>query len=113
MKDFIPIISLLIAFLAVIVGPFICWMIAKKQAEVSIRMARRNTIAPMRQQWINDLRTRIIEQDHKQLLEHLKKITFGMNRKEMILKYESNMVRTTQLAQKIFKDEWIRVKEEF
>ena len=57
----ITIISLVIAILAVIVGPFISLYISKKQTESTLRMAKQNLLGPMRQAWINDLRELIIE----------------------------------------------------
>ncbi len=51
------------------------------------------------------------EPDHAALLEHLQKITFGVNQRETAVKYPNIMGETTALAQKIFKDEWTRVKK--
>ncbi len=49
-SDYIALGASLIALLAVIVGPLI-----------SLRIARRQTISPMRQKWINVLRSKIVE----------------------------------------------------
>jgi hypothetical protein len=48
--DFVPILSLLVAVLAVFVGP-----------TLAARSAKRAMLGPMRQKWINDLRTLLSE----------------------------------------------------
>ena len=57
----ISILSLAVALLAVIVGPFVSWKIAKKQIESSSRTARQQMLGPMRKAWINELRELISE----------------------------------------------------
>ena len=68
----LPILSLVVAALAVFVGPIISWIIAKRhtassvrnvslQAETSLRIANKQIVAPMRQAWINSLRDLIAE----------------------------------------------------
>lgn len=72
MDNMIPIASLIVAGLAVFVGPVISWHIAKRQiratcelAEAQIRSAleasNKQIIAPMRQTWINNLRDLLAE----------------------------------------------------
>jgi hypothetical protein len=61
MQDLIPILSLVIAILAVFVGPIISWKIAKCHVTSSLRAANKQIVAPMRQAWINSLRDLIAE----------------------------------------------------
>ena len=61
MKEIIPILSLITAILAVVVGPFISWKIAKRQIASSLKAANKQIVAPMRQAWINNLRDMIAE----------------------------------------------------
>jgi len=53
------------------------------------------------------------EDDHKQLLSQLDKISFAIGELKTINEFSKAMKEATRLAQKIFKDEWTRVKEEF
>jgi len=66
----IPILSLIIAALAVLVGPLVQWLIARKtlaaqreMAENTLaaqsRLAEKTLVAPMRQNWINELRKKL------------------------------------------------------
>jgi hypothetical protein len=57
----IPILSLVVAALAVFFGPFITLYIGRKQNELSRRIASKQIVAPMRQAWINDLRDKLAE----------------------------------------------------
>jgi hypothetical protein len=68
----IPILSLIIAALAVFFGPLISWRITKRQIESSVELAtlqiessaevaNKQIIAPMRQAWINHLRELVAE----------------------------------------------------
>lgn len=61
MNEIIPILSLTIALLAVFVGPFISWRIAKRQIDSSQRISNKQIIAPIRQAWINELRNYLSE----------------------------------------------------
>jgi hypothetical protein len=72
MNDTIPILSLLVASLAVFVGPFVSWFIARrqvvsslevanKQLASSLEVANKQILAPMRQAWINNLRDLLAE----------------------------------------------------
>lgn len=56
MKDEIPILSLIIALLAVFVGPLLSWLAARQQAAILLAVANKQITAPMRQAWINTLR---------------------------------------------------------
>ena len=47
---------LIIAILAVFIGPLISWHIAKRQIESPANVANRQIPAPMRQEWINGLK---------------------------------------------------------
>ena len=155
----ISVLSLLIALLAVLVGPIVSWLIAKRQAQITLSIAKRHTISPIRQEWIDKLRKRVAEimstshqyfvahqgdpseqgkmiddepfrkrlflyreielmlnpdeDDHKQLLSQLDKISFAIGELKTINEFSKAMKEATRLAQKIFKDEWTRVKEEF
>jgi len=57
----LPIISLIIAALAVGVGPYITLRISRRQIELSRRIASKQIVAPMRQVWINELRNKVAE----------------------------------------------------
>lgn len=61
MNDSIPVLSLIVAALAVFVGPIISWRVAKRQIESSSAVANKQIIAPMRQAWINSLRDAMAE----------------------------------------------------
>ena len=61
MKELIPILSLVVAILAVLVGPIISWKIAKRHVASSLKIANKQIVAPMRQAWINSLRDLIAE----------------------------------------------------
>lgn len=72
MELYISIISLVIAALAVFIGPAISWHIAKRQIsasselatsqiQLSLETANRQLTAPMRQAWINNLRDALAE----------------------------------------------------
>ncbi len=68
----IPLLSLIVAAIAVFVGPSISWRIAKRQIQASSDLAsnqirssleasNKQIIAPMRQAWINSLRDLLAE----------------------------------------------------
>lgn len=59
--DLIPVLSLLVAALAVFVGPLVSWAMTRRQLEASQRIASRQLVGPMRQAWINDLRAKLAE----------------------------------------------------
>lgn len=61
MKELIPILSLVVAILAVLVGPIISWKVAKRHVASSLKIANKQIVAPMRQAWINSLRDLIAE----------------------------------------------------
>lgn len=61
MHELIPILSLIVAILAVLFGPIISWKIAKRQTASSLQIANKQIVAPMRQAWINNLRDLIAE----------------------------------------------------
>ena len=56
MDQAIPILSLVVAALAVFVGPIISWHVSKWQLRSSLDIANKQIVAPMRQAWINSLR---------------------------------------------------------
>jgi hypothetical protein len=57
----VPICSLVIAALAIVVGPFVSWRVARRQMATSLVVAQKQVIAPMRQKWIDSLRDRVAE----------------------------------------------------
>ena len=57
----ISILSLIVAALAVFFGPIIAWRTSNQQLAVSLEVANKQIIAPMRQAWINNLRDLISE----------------------------------------------------
>lgn len=56
MDKLIPVISLVVAVLAVFVGPLISLRISRRQVLSSLEASNKQIIAPMRQAWINNLR---------------------------------------------------------
>jgi hypothetical protein len=60
-QNAIPILSLIVALLAVFVSPVLSWITSKRQMEVTIRTIKLQVISPMRQVWINHLRELIAE----------------------------------------------------
>lgn len=61
MEQAVPILSLIVALLAVFVGPLVSWLITKRQLESAERIAARHIVSPMRQTWVTELRQRISE----------------------------------------------------
>jgi len=61
MDKTIPILALVVAALAVFVGPFISWFVAKRQLASSLEIANKQIVGPMRQAWINNLRDLLAE----------------------------------------------------
>jgi len=61
MIEQIPVLSLIVAALAVFVGPIISYVVAKRQIDSSLAVSHKQTIAPMRQAWINSLRDLLAE----------------------------------------------------
>jgi len=59
MNDAIPVLSLVVALLAVFFGPLISLLINRRQIHLSRAVANKQIIAPMRQAWINRLREMI------------------------------------------------------
>ena len=53
--------SLIVAALAVVVGPMVSWKIAKRQIRSSLEASNKQIIAPMRQAWIDKLRELLAE----------------------------------------------------
>ena len=61
MDKLIPVLSLLVAALAVFVGPILSQRIARRQIMSSLEVANKQIIGPMRQAWINSLRDLLAE----------------------------------------------------
>ena len=61
MENVIPVLSLIVAALAVFVGPLISVRVAKHQVRSSLAVAGRQITDPMRQAWINSLRDLLAE----------------------------------------------------
>jgi hypothetical protein len=57
----IPVLSLAIALLAVFVGPFVSWLITKRQIESAQRLANKQIAAPLQIAWANELRKLLAE----------------------------------------------------
>ena len=57
----VTILSLIVAALAVVVGPMVSWKIAKRQIRSSLEASNKQIIAPMRQAWIDKLRELLAE----------------------------------------------------
>lgn len=68
----LPVLSLVVAALAVFVGPILAWFVAKRQTAIaltnaelqsttSLQIANKQIVAPMRQAWINNLRDLLAE----------------------------------------------------
>lgn len=57
----LPICSLIVAALALVVAPFVNWLVARRQMQTSLAVAQKQVIAPMRQKWIDSLRDRVAE----------------------------------------------------
>ena len=57
----ITFLSLIVAALAVFVGPLISLLITRRQIESAQRVATQHVLAPMRQAWINELRKLLAE----------------------------------------------------
>jgi hypothetical protein len=57
----IPVLSLLVAALAVFVSPLVSWIVTKRQIEAAQQLAITQFLAPMRQGWINELRSVLTE----------------------------------------------------
>jgi hypothetical protein len=57
----IPILSLVVAALAVFVGPIISWRMAKRQLAATLEVSNKQITAPTRQAWINNLRDSLSE----------------------------------------------------
>ncbi|MGB7590297.1 MAG: hypothetical protein WCD04_04905 [Terriglobia bacterium] len=56
MDKTIPVLSLVVAMLAVFVGPIVAWLVVRRQVASSLAVANKQIVAPMRQAWINSLR---------------------------------------------------------
>jgi hypothetical protein len=57
----LPVMSLIVAILAVFVGPLITLKMSERQIELSRRVASKQIVAPMRQAWINTFREKLAE----------------------------------------------------
>jgi hypothetical protein len=150
----LPVLSLIIAALAVFVGPFITLRIGRKQIELSRRIASKQIVAPMRQAWINELRNKVaelsgsalhywntgfddrkdeevkriwqleeeiklminpIEEDHKKLVETVRQLLWAMQRgvaMNAAEDFSTARITMTAISQKIFKQEWNRIKDD-
>lgn len=151
-SQLIPVLSLAIALLAVFVGPFVSWLITRRQLESAQRLANKQIVAPMRQAWINQLRKLVAElsssanhyfvagfehrtdaeykrltelqqeiilmvnpteEAHRQLLQAIGCMLEALDRgKGQDRHFVTEVEKITNLAQRIFKEEWNRVKSE-
>jgi hypothetical protein len=71
MDSVVPILSLCVAALAVFIGPWISWSIAKRHVHSSLAVANKQITAPMRQAWINSLRDTLAELSSSALHYHV------------------------------------------
>jgi hypothetical protein len=82
MDKMIPVRSLVVAALAVFVGPFVSWFVTKRQLtssgvladrqlHASLSVGNKQIIAPMRQAWINTLRDLLAELTSSALHYHV------------------------------------------
>jgi len=60
-SQIIPILSLVVAALAVFFGPIVTYLVAKEKNTTSIQVSNKQIIAPIRQEWINSLRELIAD----------------------------------------------------
>ena len=60
-SQMIPILSLLVAALAVFVGPIVTILVTRQKNETDLKISNKQLIAPIRQSWINNLRDLIAE----------------------------------------------------
>jgi hypothetical protein len=154
LQSWLPVLSLAVAALAVVVGPFVSWHVASRQSATTLRVSNKQIVAPMRQAWINSLRELIAEllgkcahywaagfedradSEYLRITELIYKLELFMNPNEEdhvhLVKSANDMERalsagstqetdrqfwdahrsTADLAQKILKREWNRVKSE-
>lgn len=70
MNEAVPTLSLIVAALAIFVGPIISFIVAKRQIASSLAVSHKQIIAPMRQAWINSLRDVIAELTSKAFRYH-------------------------------------------
>ena len=71
MSESIAVLSLIVAGVAVFVGPIISFIVAKRQIASSLATSHKQIIAPMRQAWINSLRDLLAEFTSKALHYHV------------------------------------------
>ena len=148
--DLIPVLSLLVAALAVFVGPLVSWAMARRQLETSQLIARRQLVGPMRQAWINDLRRALAEllssalhyfvagfddrtdkeyrrlteleqeiilmvnpneKEHVALLATIRDMVGALQAGRLEGQFTSSYEQATELAQRILKTEWNRVRD--
>ena len=57
----LPFVSLVVAALAVFVGPWISARATNRQVRASLIAANKQIVAPMRQAWINSLREKVAD----------------------------------------------------
>lgn len=57
----LPVLSLVIALLAVFVSPLLAWYSTRRQVNASLAVANKQVIGTMRQAWINNLRDLLAE----------------------------------------------------
>ena len=152
-NSILPVLSLVVAGIAVFVGPCISWLVAKRQIENTLKISNKQVVAPIRQNWINELRVLLAEltgksshywasgyedredSEYRHITELESKLALYINANEddhiALLKVAKEMVaainssntpqdkifwgahsKTVELAQKILKREWERVKNE-
>lgn len=148
----ISVLSLVVAALAVFVGPIVMWAIARRQIEASRLLTTQQMLGPMRQAWINSLRQKVaellsstlhyavagfedrtdaeyqrltlleqeivltvnpLEDDHRALIRAMRNLVGSLHRG--VKMPDENFIKAheqvTQLAQRILKQEWNRIRD--
>ncbi|GAA5443619.1 hypothetical protein Misp06_01797 [Microbulbifer sp. NBRC 101763] len=67
LSNIVPLASLIVAGLAVFVGPVVTYIVATEKNKASARVSNKQIIAPIRQAWIDNLRNLIAEITGKSL----------------------------------------------
>lgn len=60
-NNLLSILSLSVALLAVIVGPFVAWVVSKRQSDITLQIANKQILAPIKKEWVESLQKHIAE----------------------------------------------------
>lgn len=152
MSDWLPFMSLVVAALAVFVGPIVSYVIAKRQIASAAAISNKQIVAPLREQWISTLRNLVaelassalhyhvtgfedrseqeyqrltllqhqislmlnpLEEDHRELEERVEELVaaIGSRSNHERLEFQRLHSQMTDVARRVFKREWTRVKD--